>query len=103
RFLITHGCQGTPKSGWPSAVGELAVLCRSDADPRPPVRSTRSGRGGRPSRVLPARSLTAGEPGPLGLVLGQRDRLAVGLTCFVVAAEPAEPGRAGGGEPVARG
>lgn len=39
--------------------------------------------------ALPARSLTAGEPGPLGLVLGQRDRLAVGLTCFVVPAEPA--------------
>jgi len=23
-MLITHGCQGTPKSGWPRAVGELA-------------------------------------------------------------------------------
>ena len=42
-----------------------------------------------PGRALPARSLTAGEPGPLGLVLGQRDRLTVGLTCFVVPAEPA--------------
>jgi hypothetical protein len=41
------------------------------------------------SRALPARSLTAGEPGPLGLGLGQRDRLAVGLTGFVVPAEPA--------------
>jgi hypothetical protein len=51
-------------------------------------------------RALLARSLTAGEPGPLGLVLGQRDRLTVGLTCFVVSAEPAEQVGAGGVERV---
>src|SRR5215211_7111779 len=60
------------------------------------------GRGGQTSRALPARSLTAGEPGPLGLVLGQRDRLTVGLTCFVVPAEPAEQVGAGGVERVVR-
>ena len=66
-----------------------ACQVTSDADRGPTFRSTRSGRDGQTSRALPARSLTAGEPGPLGLVLGQRDRLAVGLTCFVVPAEPA--------------
>jgi hypothetical protein len=94
-----------------STIGGVAVMLVSfdarhvtsrmrTAGPR--FRSTRSGRGEQTSRALAARSLTGGEPGALGLVLGQRDRLTVGLTCFVVAAEPAEQFGAGGVERVVR-